>query len=94
MNTGFLFFLTVIAFLILVRMVSGILYEDVSGWDVLVVFFQIVLTVSLIILLGKSTSTPTAMDVYEGKTEIKYDVTIRGNDTIITDSTVVFKANK
>ena len=38
--------------------------------------------------------TPTAMDVYEDKTEIKYDITIRGNDTIITDSTVVFKENK
>jgi hypothetical protein len=39
-------------------------------------------------------STPTAMDVYEGKTEMKYDITIHGNDTIITDSTVVFKTNK
>lgn len=37
--------------------------------------------------------TPTAMDVYEGKTEMKYDITICGNDTIV-DSILVLKENK
>jgi hypothetical protein len=94
MSTGLLVFLTIIAFLGLVIMAYNIYNEDGNGWDILAIICQIVLTVSLIILAGFSRVIPTAMDVYEGKTEIKYDVTIRGNDTIITDSTVVFKTNK
>lgn len=43
--------------------------------------------------LAAISDTPTAMDVYEGKTEMKYNITIRGNDTIV-DSTVVLKENK
>jgi hypothetical protein len=94
MSTGLLVFLTIIAFLGLLIMAYHIYNEDGSGWDILAIICQIGLIVSFILLIHESTVTPTAMDVYEGKTEIKYDVTIRGNDTIITDSTVVFKTNK
>lgn len=34
---------------------------------------------------------PTAIDVYQGKTEIQVDYHIRNNDTIYSDTTVVFK---
>jgi hypothetical protein len=67
--------------------------EDGSGWDILAIICQIGLIVSFILLIHESTVTPTAMDVYEGKTEMKYNITIRGNDTIV-DSTVVLKENK
>lgn len=34
---------------------------------------------------------PTAIDVYQGKTEIQVDYHIRNNDTINIDTTIVFK---
>ena len=34
---------------------------------------------------------PTAIDVYRGKTDLEIQYTIRNNDTISCDTTVVFK---
>lgn len=37
---------------------------------------------------------PTALDVYKNKTELKVKYEVINNDTIITDSVVVFKNKK
>lgn len=36
-------------------------------------------------------SQPSAIDVYQNKTELQYNYQIVGNDTTITDSIVIFK---
>lgn len=49
----------------------------------------VVFTFSIIALENK----PKAIDVYRDKTELRYNYQVTGNDTVITDSVVVFKEN-
>lgn len=46
-----------------------------------------ILMVGLCVMLAGSDKTPTAMDVYQGKTTLKYTVV----DSVKVDSTVVWK---
>ena len=67
---------------------------EIDRWEhivasLLTTFVILGLAIATVIIRG----TPTAMDVYESKTEMMYNVTIRGNDTIV-DSTVVLKEDK
>lgn len=46
------------------------------------------------LLHGIDPNEPTALDVYKNKTELKVKYEVVNNDTIITDSVVVFKNKK
>lgn len=62
--------------------------SDFNGGIVFGVIFSIVFLIEVLLLSSVlGTPTPTAMDVYQGKTTIEYKIV----DGEITDSVVVFK---
>lgn len=64
--------------------------NDVSEGHVTSAIFHFVALLCFVVLTGILMSTPTAMEVYQGKTELRY---IIQNNTII-DSVVVYKKEK
>ena len=93
----FLIVLIILLFAAFILHIVGIVIDggEIDRWEHVV---SILLVTFVIMALGcvaaVISDTPTAMDVYEGRTEMKYNITVRGNDTIITDITVVLKENK
>ena len=49
----------------------------------------LLITIPVVIMIDKT--TPSAIDVYRNKTELKVKYVIENNDTIQSDTTVVFK---
>jgi hypothetical protein len=94
--TTFLIALMILLLAAIIFHVIGTVKDDgkTDRWEhVMSLLLTALVFVALGGLAGFINDTPTAMDVYEGKTEMKYNITIRGNDTIV-DSTVVLKENK
>lgn len=82
----------------LIKIVFGLLYAIFLFWNVSTdnkdnrVFSAFLLTISAIILAvlilyDDNKNIPTALDVYQGKTTIKYEVV----DGVKVDSVVIFK---
>jgi hypothetical protein len=89
----FLFILMILLVAAIILHVIGVVKDGgkTDSWEhVLSALLVAFVIVALGCVAAVISDTPTAMDVYEGKTEMKYDITIRGNDTIV-DSTVVLK---
>lgn len=55
------------------------------------IVFVVCLVLSIIFLCRNNEKLPEAIDVYRNKTELQINYKIVGNDTIITDSVVIYK---
>ena len=55
------------------------------------VMMAILLLPGVMALVFEKNPTPKAIDVYRGKTDIEIQYTVRHNDTISCDTTVIFK---
>ena len=62
----------------------GYTFGVLIGW-----LFAIVISIPIIIIISKK--NPKAIDVYRNKTELKVKYVIENNDTIQSDTTIVFK---
>ena len=81
-----LVFLAIIA--VFVGVAVCVKEKDIKTFFISAIFVAIVLAIiTVIVSISEEAERPTALDVYQGKTTLKYTVV----DSVITDSTVIFR---
>ena len=81
MEFGTIFILLFIVVLIICALVDGISFISSICWLGIWLVYTII-----------HEPEPTALDVYNGRTELKVTYEIAGNDTLSVDSIVIFKS--
>ena len=81
--------LVIYILLSIILFIAGITVKDDNIFSGICMGIVIGLTVSLVTAFAIFSTTPSAMDVYQGKTTLE----ITYKDSIAVDSTVVFKNN-
>lgn len=92
----FVFYLVVIVFVLLLLATRIVLKEHgENGLLLLIMYISVfALAFGIFISINAEMYEPKAIDVYRGRTELKIEYTVVGNNTLAGDSIVVFKGKE